>query len=410
MRVVHAADIHLDSPLRGLTRLGDKEIATQLRQASRHALRNLVRLVVDTRADALVLAGDIYDGDWADYATGRFFVEQMQVLDDEKVPVFLAAGNHDAESQITKTLTLPPNVSVLSTDHPETVIKEQLGLAVHGQGFPTRAVAENLVPAYPARRPGYVNVGILHTAVNGADGHANYAPCTPEDLVRTEYDYFALGHVHRHRIVNDGHRVAAFSGNLQGRHPRETGVKGALVVDVQPDERAEVRLEPLDVARWARIRVDVTDVRSVDDAMERADIELAGARVAAEDRLLVAQVVLAGRTPVAAALTDRVRLQEEMAQVAARRGVTLERVMSEATTHDARDVVDRELLSAVCRAGDALAADTPRLRELTRSLDSEIGRQLRAGNGLDLHDEAALRRLSRDAVAELTTILSSGEY
>ncbi|HVV18891.1 MAG TPA: DNA repair exonuclease, partial [Pseudonocardiaceae bacterium] len=256
MRLVHAADIHLDSPLRGLTRLADDDVADQVRQASRRALENLVRLTVEERADALVLAGDIYDGDWPDYATGRFFAQQMGFLHDHGIPVFMAAGNHDAESEISRALTLPPNVTVLSTDAPQTV--ERDGFAVHGQGFPTRAVTENLVLAYPRRVPGLVNIGVLHTAVTGAEGHATYAPCSPDDLARTEYDYFALGHVHEHRVVNDGPRVAAFSGNLQGRHPRETGPKGALVVDVEPDEPAVLRHMPLDVARWADVDVDAT--------------------------------------------------------------------------------------------------------------------------------------------------------
>src|SRR4051812_44590072 len=216
MRIVHAADLHIDSPLRGLSRLEDEDVARSLRQASRRALERLVRLVVEERADALVLAGDIYDGDWADYATGRFFAQQMGILHEYGIPVFTAAGNHDADSQITRALTLPPNVTVLSTEAPETVVRDDLGLAVHGQGYPTRDVTENLLLAYPDRVPGVVNVGILHTAVAGAEGHAHYAPCTPEDLERAEYDYFALGHVHEHKVVTAGHRVAAFSGNLQG--------------------------------------------------------------------------------------------------------------------------------------------------------------------------------------------------
>ncbi len=409
MRVVHAADIHLDSPLRGLSRLGDDSVADRVRQASRHALRNLVRLVVDERADALVLAGDLYDGDWPDYATGRFFAEQMDILHDEHVPVFLAAGNHDADSQITKTLTLPSNVRVLSTERPETVVDEHLGLAVHGQGFPTRKVTENLVVAYPRRLPGLVNIGILHTAVNGAEGHDRYAPCTEDELRDCEYDYFALGHVHEHRVVNDGHRVAAFSGNLQGRHPRETGVKGALLVDVEPDERARLRLVPLDVARWAVVDVDATGATDMEDVLERADEQLVAARSAAGERLLVARVAVTGSTTAAPLLADRERLREEIGRIATKRGVTVERAVSSATTPDA-NAVDPELLSAVGRAGSELADDPERLVALARTLNIEIGRSLREGHGLDLGDAATLRRLSVDAVAELSARLASGDF
>ncbi|WP_250283850.1 metallophosphoesterase family protein, partial [Frankia sp. CiP1_Cm_nod2] len=191
MRLVHAADIHLDSPLRGLARLDDDDLAHLLRQATRRALENLVAFTVDQRADALLLAGDIYDGNWRDYATGRCFVDQMARLDDAGIPVFMISGNHDAESEITRALVLPPNVTVFGSEAPGTQVHDDLGLAVHGQSYPTRAVLDNLVRAYPDPIRGLVNVGLLHTAVSGADGHAPYAPCTPEDLARMRYDYFA---------------------------------------------------------------------------------------------------------------------------------------------------------------------------------------------------------------------------
>ena len=415
MRIVHAADIHLDSPLRGLSRLEDDDVARKLRQASRQALENLVRLVVDRQAQALVLAGDIYDGDWPDYATGRFFAEQMGVLRDHGIRVFMAAGNHDAESQLTRTLTLPPNVTVLSTRAPQSVVDDDLGLVVHGQGFPTRAVTENLVLAYPPRVPGLVNVGILHTAVAGAEGHANYAPCSPDDLRATEYDYFALGHVHQHRVVTDGDRVAAFSGNLQGRHPRETGPKGALVVEVEPDGRAAVEPVALDVARWAVVEVDATGAGSLDDVLARLEEALRGARSEAEGRLLVARVLITGTTPAAVSLADRERLQEEVLRVTRGLDVVMERARSTARAPGEQRAVEPELLEAIERASRELTSDTSRLVELARPLDREFGRVLRggvdreSGVGVDLGDPAVLGSLAAEAVDSLIARLASPE-
>jgi exonuclease SbcD len=150
----------------------------------------------------------------------------MSHLHDAGIRVFMTAGNHDAESVMTRAVKLPDNVMIFNADEPHTVIDEDLGLAVHGQSFATRAVTHNLVRAYPDRVNGYANVGVLHTAADDAAGHANYAPCSPRDLRAVRYDYFALGHVHSRRIVNSGQWGAAFSGNLQGRHARETGPKG----------------------------------------------------------------------------------------------------------------------------------------------------------------------------------------
>lgn len=406
MRIVHAADLHIDSPLRGLSRLGNEDIARQLRQASRRALERLVQLVVTEEADALVLAGDIYDGDWADYATGRFFAQQMAILHEHGIPVFSAAGNHDADSQITRALTLPPNVRVLSTEAPETAVLDDVGLAVHGQGYPTRDVTQNLVLAYPDRIPGLVNVGILHTAVAGAEGHAHYAPCSPEDLEGTQYDYFALGHVHQRTVVNDGHRVAAFSGNLQGRHPKETGPKGALVVEVEPDGRATLRHEALDVARWAAVDVDATGAANLDDVLGGVERALVDARAAADGRLLVARVTVSGRTRAASTLADRERLHEEVSLVAERLGVTVEKARSRATAPDVQGAIEPELRQTIEQACTALVGDAERLLELARSLDRELGRVLRGGNALDLRDDKALAALASEAVAGLIAQLA----
>lgn len=408
MRIVHAADIHLDSPLRGLSRL-PADVASELREASRRALENLVRLVIDEKAQALVLAGDIYDGDWRDYTTGRFFHQQMATLHDYGIPVFMAAGNHDAESEISRALTLPPNVTVLQTDKPETRIDDDLGLAVHGQGFPTRAVTENLVLSYPGRLRGFVNVGILHTAVTGAEGHDTYAPCRPEDLKGPDYDYFALGHVHQHRVVNDGDRVAAFSGNLQGRHPRETGPKGALVVDVEADEAAQLRLVPLDVARWAVIDVDATGAASLDDVLAAAKERLVEAKTKADGRLLVARVTVTGRTRAAGILADRERLQEELTLLAQTLDVTVERAVSRAQAPDYRQDADPEFLESVSLAGRQLAGSPQRLRELVKFVDRDFGSVLRSAGGIDLRDSQTLSTIAEEAIDGLLARLTAEE-
>jgi DNA repair exonuclease SbcCD nuclease subunit len=76
--------------------------------------------------DFVLIAGDLYDGDWKDFGTGLFFVNEMRRLDKEKIPVYLIYGNHDAESRVTKNLTLPRNVHIYSTREAETVAHPEL--------------------------------------------------------------------------------------------------------------------------------------------------------------------------------------------------------------------------------------------------------------------------------------------
>ena len=296
-RFIHTADIHLDSPLKGLA--GQEGSAADLiRTATREAFENLVSQALQEEVAFVIIAGDLYDGDWRDYQTGIFFVRQMGRLAAAGVPVFLLYGNHDAESQITRRLVLPENVKKFSARKPETFQLEELGVALHGQSFRQRNIVDNLVPAYPEPIAGMFNIGVLHTGLGGMGGHANYAPCALDDLVNKGYDYWALGHVHQAAILHERPHVI-FPGNLQGRHIRETGPKGAYLVTVEDGELTEPLLIHGDVVRWAKLSVPVDGCARMTEAVDfvRAAIENAAARDA-DGRLLACRIELTGQTDI----------------------------------------------------------------------------------------------------------------
>jgi DNA repair exonuclease SbcCD nuclease subunit len=205
----------------------------RLRGASRQALTALVDLAIEQRVAFVLLAGDIYDGNWADFRTGLFFRDQMVRLRRAGIRVFIVKGNHDAESQITKQLPDVDGVHVFSSHKSETIDLEELGVAVHGRSFPHRAVPEDLVPLYPPPLSGRFNIGVLHTSLTGREGHDPYAPTSVEVLCDKGYDYFALGHVHAREVVRESTPRIVFPGNLQGRHAKETGPKGCELVTVE---------------------------------------------------------------------------------------------------------------------------------------------------------------------------------
>ena len=294
-RFIHAADIHLDSPLRGLERYEDAP-AEAVRAAPRAAFENLIQRAIDLEVAFVLLAGDLYDGDWKDYHTGLFFVRQMERLAAARIPVHLVSGNHDAQSEITRQLSLPPNVTHYPSRKPKTTWLPDYEVAIHGQSFKGRSVPDDLSAGYPQGERGRFDIGLLHTSLDGRPGHAPYAPCTVEGLRAKEYDYWALGHVHRREEVCTEPWIV-FPGNLQGRHARETGPKGASVVTVEAGRVASVEHLALDVVRWARVEVDVGETESALEAIELAAEQLAQASAAAEGRLLAARVVLAGASP-----------------------------------------------------------------------------------------------------------------
>ena len=309
-RFLHAADIHLDSPLRGLD-LGDSEIAARVRAAPRAAFRNLVRYAIEERVAFVVIAGDLYDGDWKDFRTGLFFVEQMGRLNDAEVPVFVLHGNHDAKSVITRRLTLPPNVRVFSSRRAESHRLDGPDVVLHGRSFPKRAVPENLARDYPGPVKDAFNIGVLHTSLAGHADHDTYAPCTIDDLAAKGYDYWALGHIHHRKVLHASPWIA-FSGNLQGRHPRETGPKGAYLVTVADGVADTPEPVDFDVVRWEVIQVPLGGLATMDEVLDAVQERIAETRETAEGRALVCRLRLEGRTAIhSELLADPVQLLNE---------------------------------------------------------------------------------------------------
>jgi DNA repair exonuclease SbcCD nuclease subunit len=410
VKLVHAADLHIDSPLRGLERYEGAPVGA-MRGATRRAVENLVAVCIEERASLLVLAGDLYDGDWKDYATGLFFAQQMARLAAADIPVAWIRGNHDAASRISRHLGLPANVRELDTRAPETVVYEALGVAVHGQGFAQRAVTTDLAARYPDPIRGVFNVGLLHTSADGKPGHEPYAPCSPDALADKGYDYWALGHVHAREVLSRDPWIC-FSGNLQGRHARETGPKGALFVTVREGAVTDVALRAVDAARWARAEVDASAAASAHDVVDLAREALEGAAAEAEGRPVAARLLVRGASRAHDALADDPdRWETELRALANETGeVWLERVVME--TVPAMDPAELELrddavgqvartLAALKNDEAALGALRERIDELVRKLPSELRTRETGELELRMDDRASLRH----AVAEVERVL-----
>ncbi|WP_322066839.1 metallophosphoesterase family protein [Burkholderia ubonensis] len=294
MKFIHAADIHLDSPLHGLSAYPDAP-AAQLRNASRDALRQLVDRAIEEEVAFLVIAGDLYDGDWKDHNTGIFFGQQMGRLRKAGIHAFVLWGNHDAESEMTRKLTLPDNVTVFSHRKPEVHRLPEFNVALHGQSFKDKAVVENLAIGYPEPVPGCYNIGVLHTALEGYTAHASYAPCTLAELHAKGYDYWALGHVHEFQQWS-GPSTIVFPGNLQGRYIRETGRRGAVLVTVEGGETRVERLY-LDVLRWEAVEVDAADCVTIADLARKIGQSLEALLMVDGHVPRAVRVTVTGRTP-----------------------------------------------------------------------------------------------------------------
>lgn len=403
VKFLHAADIHLDSPLKGLERY-DGAPVDEIRGATRQALANLVRLALDEKVDLVLIAGDLYDGDWRDHRTGLFFVSEAAKLRDAGIPICLIAGNHDAQNRMTRSLRLPDTVFRFSTKKPETRSFENLGVSIHGQGFASAACTENLAQGYPRPVPGHFNIGLLHTAADGSNSaHPNYAQCCHDDLRGKQYDYWALGHIHQRDDQVWGDPRIRFSGNIQGRHIREDGAKGCLVVTVDGRQEVDVRFEPLDVLRWERCQVDAREAEDGYTVVELAVDALRKSVADSDGRPVAARVVVSGacraHEALAAAASRWPNEIRAAAQSLGHGSVWVEKVQfqtsppSDANASMADDGPLAELIDFIeeVRGSEpSLAKFSGDLAELARRIPGEL---LAGEDSLRFDDPAGLRSL-----------------
>ena len=386
-RFIHAADPHLDSPLRGLEAHEGAPVET-LRGATRKAFENLVNLAIDEAVDFVVIAGDLYDGDWKDYSTGLFFRGQMVKLQAKGIPVYLIAGNHDAASVISKKLSLPENVHIFSTRTAESMEVPGRPVVIHGRGFPHRAVPENLAVDYPTAVPGKFNLGLLHTSLTGRPDHDTYAPCSEQDLRNKGYAYWALGHIHQPEVISEAPWIV-FAGNCQGRHARETGPRGCRLVTVKDSlevESAEWR--DLDVVRWQSVEVALAGVENEAGAVKCIREALAGAVAAADGRLLATRIQLTGATTLHGSLhrdAQHWRAQvQALAQDFGEEAVWVERIrIGTSPVYDlaelaARDALTKTVLDSLETATHDLAALPDDITEMLDVLPPELRAEVAA--------------------------------
>ena len=385
-KFLHAADIHLDSPMKGLDQYEGAPIK-ECRGATRKALENLVRLAVEEGVAFVLIVGDLYDGDWHDYNTGLFFGKQMNLLRDAGIEVVMIRGNHDAASMMTKDLRLPDNVRVLDTSKPQTLLLDHVGVAIHGQSFPTRAVVDNLAKAYPGKHPGLFNIGLLHTCVTGREGHDSYAPCSLDDMRYRGYDYWALGHIHQRETLHAGDPVIAFPGNIQGRSVREQGEKGCLLVTVDDARNVTIETRWLDVMRWQTCRIDVTGATDLENMLQSFRDHLLKREDGPENILRAMRVEFLGTCQAhAAAASHWTHFSNEIRQVATDASdgrVWVEKVVPK-TRPPAEEGqgIEGGALAELTDLLEELRTDDVRLKELgSRSFDD-----LKAKVGDDLFD------------------------
>jgi hypothetical protein len=323
--------------------------------------------------------------------------------------VFIILGNHDSYQEMTRRTPWPVNVRLFDHKRPETHRLDSLKVAIHGRSFPKREVLENLVPDYPEPLTGYFNIGLLHTNANGSPNHDSYAPCSVLELAAKRYDYWALGHVHDYQVLHSRPHIV-YSGNPQGRHARELGAKGAVLVHASADEVLELEFRETDVLRWFHEVVTLQEADGIEALHERVRAQLRAVHAAAAGRFVAVRLEIDGRCSAHRQLVRDEARQQVMTDLRALAGDFGNDMWIEKIKFRTRSPLDVEalrrapdLIGELLRSIDDLIADPDQLITLAaefQALATKVAGDLQnsfAGEVIDFRDPRQLIEWARDA-------------
>ena len=296
LRFIHAADLHLDSPFRGLHRIAP-EIAGDLYKATFDAYEKIVGLCIEEQVDALLVAGDIFDGADRSLRAQLKFVAGLNRLEEKGIRSFICHGNHDPLNGWEAQLSLPAGCHRFGAKVEGVPIfpGEPERAVVYGISYPQREVRENLTPFFGRVKQGPFTIGLLHANVDNNTDHDSYAPCTLNDMEHTGINYWALGHIHTRQILREVNPTVVYPGNPQGRHPSERGARGVYLVEVKDSNQIHLEFRAVDVVRWELLEVNIGDPDTDQALLDAIDQKVAACQDAAEGRSIIFRLVLIGR-------------------------------------------------------------------------------------------------------------------
>lgn len=305
-RFLHTGDLHLDSPVTGLTSEAPPEVLGVLRNATTNAWRAVVRTALEEHVDFVVVAGDVFEVASPTLLGQTRFRDGLAELAHAGIRSFVVHGNHDPLDgrSWAPSLAFPPAVHRFGTapDESVSVLRDGREIArIHGRSYPRATVTENYAAGFRTDPDAPFSIGLLHANVGDRPGHANYAPCSVEDLRASGMGYWALGHIHQPgQVLADP--PAVYSGIPQGRDPGELGARGCYVVEVDAAGRVTPKFVATDVVRWHPLEVSVAELAD-DEALGRSCREAIGVAIdGAGGRSLIIRLRIVGRGPLHAHL------------------------------------------------------------------------------------------------------------
>lgn len=264
---IHAADLHLDSPMVGLKSL-PATILSRVRESTFTALKKLTAAAIHYQVDFVILAGDLFDGEDRSLRAQSRFRTEMLKLAEKEIPVYVIHGNHDHLNGTWVHLDMPSNVHVFQRDVQTKVLQTKSGEIIHLYGFsyPQRHVFDRKIDEYTKVDGADFHIGILHGNEVGGHEHDNYAPFTVKDLYEKKFDYWALGHIHKRAVLSENPPII-YPGNIQGRNKKEKDAKGFYHVILTDVDAKMDFIEASDIV-WEEATINASSARNFQEVLK----------------------------------------------------------------------------------------------------------------------------------------------
>ena len=301
---IHCADLHLDSPISGIAEI-NPELSAKLQRATFATFDAIIHLAISRKVDFVVIAGDVFDSAARSLRAQLKFSDGLRALAEVGIHAYIAQGNHDPADSWTRAVSFPDNAHFFGAETVDILPHLKNGVCVakiYGISYARQNTTENLALKFK-REDDLPAIGVLHCNIGDNTGHTSYAPASIEDLVRGNMDYWALGHVHGHAILRPDHPAIVYSGNSQGRHPKETGARGCYCVSMDDSRAVSLEFCPIDTIRFHSLKIDISECHTLSDIIETtagACLDLAAGQ---DERDAVVRAIFTGRTGLKAPLS-----------------------------------------------------------------------------------------------------------
>ncbi|GLX66872.1 metallophosphoesterase family protein [Paenibacillus glycanilyticus] len=393
-RFIHAADLHLDSPFRGMSKVPER-LKEKLMASTFTALRRLTETAIAEQVDFIVVSGDLYDEADRSLKAQLFLLKEWERLQQHGIAVFVIHGNHDPLNGARAELKLPSNVTQFGATgmeyRPAYCRSGELAAFVYGMSYGKRHVTDNLAAGYSAVAGAPFHIAMLHGNVNGDQSHDPYAPCSLEELTGKGFDYWALGHIHTRKVLHEYPHIV-YSGNIQGRNPRETGAKGCYVVEVSAARAVRLTFLALDEIRWLEDELPITGIHTEQELLLRLEEQVEKLALEGDGRTVMVRLALTGQGPLHQKLADPLTVQALLEQ--------LQQLSPDAWVYSLDGHTRAELRLADLEDENSFAMELYRLAQRLEN-DHEAWRREAASAVSPLAGHAKLGRLLRGQWEEL---------